>query len=153
MEDPKFFLKLQWHDKNYRQAVEDLKARLPLPWKPPISLNQVIEAYHSHIQDPFWGKRIKELEDPIMLSTWAGAQDRAEACLKWSWDYLKKNRDPLRGGSLLEWRRRMEAIMNDPDSLRQTARDEIIKHKLIKNPSCCFSDTPYQECLTKIPFD
>lgn len=150
-------LAMRWHDKNYSEAAERMKQQMILPYTSPITLSQVIEAYHSYIAQ---GKScsgptlINELADPPMLASWAGDLDRAQECLDWSFNYLKKRpKEDHPAEGLEAWYANIQKLIQDPESLRVTARSEVEKFGLQKIPSCCFSDCPYQEPLTKKPFE
>lgn len=142
---------LRWHDKNYRDAVQHLKAQIPMPYNPPITLNDMIQAYRRYGDRPFHYPTQEDIEDSALICAWAGAPELAQDCLDWARDFYKEYRDKPKQG-LDRWYDDMMARIADPETLRVTAREEIIKHKLTKIPSCCFIDAPYQECLTDTKF-
>lgn len=144
-------LTLRWHDKNYRDAAHHMQEQALIPLDRPSSLEFVIDTYKHFIESRCEWELDSQLEDPVLLASWGGKLELAQECLNWSYDIMLNlwKRGPEKSDA---WRNLMEEKISDPDKLRQIAREQIVFHKLSKVPSCCFTDTPYQECLTKVPF-
>ena len=144
-------LTLRWHDKNYRDAAQRMKEQALIPLDHPTSLNCVLDVYKSFLEKEPYVSHIRYLNDLPTLAAWGGRDDIAKDMIAWGVQAYRE----LFGKSEEEataWGLSMEEKIKDPEKLRQIAREQVAFHKLSKVPSCCFTDTPYQECLTKVPF-
>jgi len=145
---------VRWHNKFYREAAERLKIQVYLPLAEDISLEHVINAYKNYVQNHNYSNQLIALiEDPDLIAAWAGEEQRAQEALEWGYKTLKAwNERTLEKGEKVSeernadiWRAKMERLISDPEKLRQTVREEVVKHKLSKVVYEDFTDTSYRE--------
>jgi hypothetical protein len=145
-------LRVCLHNRSYREAAQRMNNQALLPLEGPVSLEQVINAYQSYVAKPRIWPVLGLLEDPALISAWAGEERRAQEALEWGYQMLKtwdlaldKGESYYKEGNADLWRIKMENLIADPEALRQTARDEAIRHKLTMIPYQDFTDTVYKE--------
>lgn len=140
-------LKVRWHNRNYQEAAARMKNQALLPLEGPVSLEDIISAYRNYVTKKPYLELIDQLEDPALIAAWAGEDKRAREAIEWGYEVLKTWSEGVQNaqGGADAWRIKMENLIEDPEALRQTAREEAVKHKLTKIPCENFTDTSYKE--------
>jgi hypothetical protein len=140
-------LKVMFHDRNYREAAERMRAQALLPLEGSVPLKTVIHVYKTYVAKHRYPELIDQLEDPAMIAVWAGEPELAQQALEWGYETLETWSEPVQKGQggVDAWRAKMEQIIANPEKLRAITRQEVEKHKLSHLPYEDFPDARYKE--------
>lgn len=127
---------VQGHEEGkYKEAALRMRAQAPLPLEGPISLNRIIQAYQSYMENG-GTKTIDLVQDPALIAAWAGQAEKAKEVLDWGYEAYKAwaetfvdNEEDVDG-----WLLEMQEKISNPDQLRKIAEEQAILHGVDKVP-------------------
>jgi hypothetical protein len=127
------YIPFKWHEKKWREAAERLASQSLLPLTGPFSFEKLMYIFSTY--PGIHGAMKYDLNvyrDWLLTLAWAGHEEEVQHVL------AEAERDMVtwpeiiflgEEGGLSGWLRRMREESSDPDRLRRTVEDELVKHK------------------------
>jgi len=137
MQIKNYHLMLSWHEKKYKELAERIRNDMQIiPFKGPVYLSTIINAYKTYIATTNIPFQIHLYEDIILISAWCGSTKEVERSLKYAQDdicnwpeYVKE-----KIGGFDKWFMDIKMKAQDVESLRSISEKQIEELKVANLP-------------------
>lgn len=124
------------HGFRHIEVAKELRQEAWIPLEGPLTLDDIWKGYDNFSRSKL-GLRSHDVIVPTYVASWAARPDKAREYFDWAMNYLTMCgwKDDI----TRECEEKMLYAIANPDKLRQTVREEVIKHKL--------QDTIYEDIV------
>jgi hypothetical protein len=129
------------HKQKYKELIQTTKTKAYIKVDGPISLDEIFQGfvkYHNKMLNICTTTGLYQVDIPVYIATWAGEIEKAKEYLEWA-----KNVPNLYSGGMPvtnpNWAEDLEKVIENPEELRKTTREEVKKFGL--------SEIPYQDIV------
>jgi hypothetical protein len=132
------WIRVRWHENHWRDAATRMAQQSLLPLSGPISPEQVATAFRRYKEEFPDGDHSTNLyRDWLLTLAWTGRRHEVQLLLAEAEQDIKKWPPYIieRDGGLGAWLREMERLTSNPEKLRHTVEEQLLRNKAEKLPA------------------